>query len=208
MDPAEPGHERPRHHDDLLSGFDEPDRRSTELRGFFASAIGASLVAWELAFDYGAYHTVFYSRLFQIFVVASVMLLGSLVLRREIKVRPWMFAVLSVPVAWLVFRAFAPSAGNERWFRILDAVLIGLTVLSLPLILWVLARILAPDYFALSSRRLRVVAVGIVVVIAAVGFLVGRFNDRVVTCNDFVLAGDDTPANCAKAPPPVPLIDR
>jgi hypothetical protein len=136
------------------------------------------------------------------------MLLGSLALRRQIKVRPWMFAALGAPVAWLVFRAFAPSAGNERWFRILDAVLIGLTVLSLPLILWVLARILAPDYFALSSRRLRVVAVGIVAVIAAVGFLVGRFNDRVVTCEDFVLAGDDTPANCAKAPPPVPLIDR
>jgi hypothetical protein len=189
-------------HDDLLSGFDEPGRRATELRGFFASALGASLIAWELAFDFGAYHTIFYSRLLQIVVVSAVLLLGALVLRREISVRPLMLAVLGLPVAWLVYRFLAPVGREHRWYHATDLVLIGLTVVSLPLTLWALARILAPEYFALSSRRLRAAAVGIVLVVAAAGYLVGRFNDQVLTCQDFVVAGDDTPANCR--PPPTP----
>lgn len=189
-----------RRHDDLLSGFEEPGRRAVELRGFFASTLGASLIAFLLAFDLGAYDTVFYSRLLQLIVVSAVLLLGALALRRQITVRPWLLVGLGTPFAWLGFRLLAPVAPDDRWYHIADLVLIGLSLLSLPLTLWALARIIAPEYFALSTRRLRLTAVAIVLIVAAMGYLVGRFNYQILTCQEFLVAGDDTPANCRPSP--------
>jgi hypothetical protein len=193
-----------RRRDDLLSGFEEPGRRAVELRGFFASTLGASLVAFDLAFDLGAYHTVFYSRLLQPLVVSSVLLLGALALRRQITVRPWLLVGLATPFTWLGFRLLVPVAPDDLWYHIADLVLIGLSLLSLPLTLWVLARILAPEYFALSTRRLRLTAVAIVLIVAVMGYLAGRFNDHILTCQEFVVAGDETPANCRPPPAPPP----
>lgn len=72
--------------DDLLAGLDRsgaPPR--PQLRGFFTATVSASLLAWSVTFPLGAYHAVFYSRLFQILVISIVLLLGSLALRREVK---------------------------------------------------------------------------------------------------------------------------
>ena len=119
-----------------------------------------------------------------------------------------MFVVLGLPIGWLLFRVMSPAIEHTRWYRIVDVLLIAVTVLSLPLILWAVARILAPDYFQLSSRRLRVTAISIVLLVACAGYLVGRYNHRVLICHDFVVAGDFTPPNCDNRPAPEPWFDR
>jgi len=75
--------------DDLLAGFDRAGRPAG-LRAFFASTIALSLVVRDLTLSLGAYHTVFYYRLFQILVASTVLLHGAVVLRRDVRVRPWM----------------------------------------------------------------------------------------------------------------------
>ncbi|NUO59953.1 MAG: hypothetical protein HOV71_04840 [Hamadaea sp.] len=188
--------------DDLLTGFRHPSGRPGELRGFFATTIGISLIVWDLAFSLGAYHTVFYYRLLQIFVVCAVLLLGALVLRRHLTVRWWMLTIFAIPVIWLVWRLIAPIGGRWRFvYDLIDLGLIGMVLLTLPVTLWVVARILAPEYFALSTLRLRLASAAIVLVVAIAGLLTGQFNDHVVDCHDFIVAGDDTPANCLNAPP-------
>lgn len=181
--------------DDLLSGFDR-EGRPQELRAFFASAIAASLIAWDLTFTLGAYHTVFYSRLLQILVVSTVLLVGSIVLRRTIRVRPWTRALLSIPLLWLLVRLVAPLGRTSDAAHVLDATLIGLIVASVPLTLWAAARIVAPEYFELPTRRLKIAALSIVVLVALTGFLVGQFNYRFTTCHEYVVSGDNTPSNC------------
>ncbi|MEV0269424.1 hypothetical protein AB0H43_11640 [Hamadaea sp. NPDC050747] len=191
----------PKVDDDLLTGFRHPSGRPGELRGFFATTIAISLVVWDLSFSLGAYHTVFYYRLLQIFVVCAVLLLGALVLRRHVTVRPWMLAIFAIPVVWLTWRLIVPIGGHWRdVYRAIDVLLIGLVLLTLPVTLWVVARILAPEYFELSTLRLRLASAGIILVVAVAGLLTGQFNDHVVNCHDFVVAGDDTPANCLNAP--------
>lgn len=183
--------------DDLLSGFRHPSGRPGELRGFFATTITISLVIWDLSFSLGAYHTVFYYRLLQIFVVSAVLLLGAIVLRRHISVRPWMLVILSAPVVWLAWRLVVPVGGQwHSVYRTVNAILIGVVLVTLPLTLWAVARIIAPDYFELSTLRLRLAGAAIVLVVGVAGLLTGQFNYHVVTCQDFIVAGDDTPANC------------
>jgi hypothetical protein len=186
--------------DDLLAGFDRADRPH-ELRAFLATTIGVSLPVWDLAFTLGAYHTVFYFRLFQILVVSSVLLLGSIVLRDVITVSPWMRAVLAIPLLWLVARFAAPLGHSSRAGHVLDLVLIGLTLATVPFTLWVVARILAPEYFALPGRRLKLAALAIVVFVGVTAFLVGQFNYQFTTCHDYEISGDNTPTNCRSAHP-------
>jgi len=183
--------------DDLLTGFKQVDQGPSELRGFFATTLGISLLVWDLSFSLGAYHTVFYYRLMQIFVVSAVLLLGALVLRRHLTVRPWMIAILSIPVIWLTWRLLTPVGGRfPDVYPVVEAVLVGLILVTLPVTLWVVLRILAPTYFALSSLRLRLAGLAIVSVVAVAGFLTGQFNYHVFDCQSFVVAGDDEPSNC------------
>jgi hypothetical protein len=189
--------------DDLLAGFDRAGRPEG-LRAFFASTIAVSLLVWDLTFTLGAYHTVFYSRLFQILVASTVLLSGALVLRREVRVRPWMLAVLAIPLLWLISRAVAPFGRGSEANHVVDLILIGLTLASVPFTLVALARILSPDYFALPARRLKAAAVAIIVLIGVTGFLVGQFNYEFTTCHDYAIAGNDEPSNCRNSPAPSP----
>jgi hypothetical protein len=186
--------------DDLLAGLDRAERPH-ELRAFLATTIAVSLPVWDLAFTLGAYHTVFYSRLFQILVVSSVLLLGSIVLRNVITVSPWMRALLAIPLLWLVVRLIAPLGRSGQAGHVLDLVLIGLTLVTVPFTLWVVARILAPEYFALPGRRLKVAALTIVVFVGLIAFLVGQFNFEFTTCHDYDISGDNTPTNCRTTRP-------
>jgi hypothetical protein len=188
--------------DDLLKGLDREG--GPGLRAFFASTIAASLLVWELAFDLGAYHTVFYSRLFQIVVVATVLLIGSIALHRRLRVRLWMRAVLCFPLLWLLSRLVVAPGSRNGAGRVFDDVLIGLTVLCVPFIAMASARVMVPEYFTMRGQRMRLISILIVVLVAVSGFLVGQFNYRFTTCQEYVLAGDDLPANCKPPPPPAP----
>jgi hypothetical protein len=201
---GQPAHRRPHEvDDDLLAGFEHAGRRRTELRGFFAVTLAGSLFAWDLGFTLGAYHTVFYWRMLQLFVVSLVLLLGAVALRGALAIRPWLPPLLGVPVVWFVFRLLRPG-DRHGLYHAVDVTLIGLTVLCLPVTMLALVRILAPEYFALSSNRLRGTAVAIILLVAGVGTLVGQFNNHVLTCHDFLIAGDDTPGNCRPPPSPTP----
>ena len=186
--------------DDLLKGLDR-EGEPEGLRAFFATTIAASLLFWDLAFSLGAYHTVFYYRLFQILVASSVLLIGSLALRREVKVRPWMLVLLGIPFVWLVARFAAPLGHGSPPEHVLDLVLMGLTLASVPFTFLAVTRVVAPDFFALPNLRLKAVAVAIVVLVAIAGYLIGTFNYRFTTCQDYVLAGDNKPSNCSSSEP-------
>ena len=72
--------------DDLLTGFSREASTAPETRSFFVSTIGAALVAWDVAFNYGAFHTVFFARRHQIAVILFVVVLGTIVLRRQVDI--------------------------------------------------------------------------------------------------------------------------
>jgi len=185
--------------DDLVGGF-ERDGYPRGIRAFFAVTIAASVFVFDLTFTLGAYRTVFYSRLFEVLVVSTVLLLGTIVLRRFVHVRWWSKVLLAVPLVWFVQRMVRPSGPPGTVARVLDDFLVGLTVASVPFMLLVVARVLAPEYFELPRRRFKIVAMLIVVLVAVGGLLVGLFNYRVTTCHDYDIAGDDTPANCRQQP--------
>lgn len=195
--------ERHEHHrlteDDLLKGFDQSAPSRGRLGGFFAITIAGSLYVWNVAFIFGAYHTLFYHQRQQLFVIALVVLLGSLVMRPQLHIQPWLLALFVPPLLLVLLRLVFPVNHSIRQayaVRVADRVLVVAIAATLPFVIWIIARLLAPDYFALPSRRARIAVVAIITVVALFGFAVGRLNTHFLTCEDFQIAGDDEPKGC------------
>ena len=56
----------------------------TTSRMFLVVTIAASLVAWDIGFDFGAFETVSYRRIFAVFVVSTVVLIGRASCRERV----------------------------------------------------------------------------------------------------------------------------
>ncbi len=182
--------------DDILTGFSKEESSAPEIRMFFVSTIGAALVAWDIAFNYGAFQTVFFARRHQIAVILFVVVLGTIVLRRQVKVNWWLLGLLSIPMLWIFFGLAVPPRENSLTSNI-DSVLFVLVVMLYPVVFWIVLRLLAPEYFSIPNRRLKVMSVVIVIVIMFLGYAVGEQNSRFLSCNEFKVSGNDLPADCA-----------
>jgi hypothetical protein len=182
--------------DDLLKGFDQTGPSRGWLGGFFAITIGASLYAWKIAFVFGAYHTLFYHSRHQLFVLSLVVLLGGLIMRSRMQIRAWLLALFTPPLLLVLLQLALPVNDNGVVVRVVYHILVVTVVAVLPIITWVVARLLAPNYFTLPDRRAKIAVIAIVVVVTLLGYALGRFNNRFLTCGDFQVAGDDLPKNC------------
>jgi hypothetical protein len=197
--------------DDLLRGFDETGPTRGQFKAFFATSIGLSLWAWYAFFRYGAYGIsgVANFRYAHPFVVVSlVALVGALIVRRQVRLHKWTFVVFTPVVLVVILRLVAPTGPltflrprviTTGAFGVIEAVLVAAGLVSSPLLLWVIARLLAPHYFTLPGRRLKIGVVLIVTAVALTAYLAGRFNYRFLTCEEFDVAGEMRPANCTPA---------
>jgi hypothetical protein len=198
--------------DDLLTGFDETGPTRGQFRGFFATSIVGSIWAWDLAFSYGVYRTVSFHTRERLFVVSLAVLLGALMLRRRVRLHRWVLAAFAPPILLILLRLLVPvdpgvapvgsrvatEAGPA--VRVVEGILVVATILTSPVVLWVVARLLAPDYFILPGRRVKIALLVIVATVALIGYLVGRYNYHFLTCEEFLVAGDNAPANCVHTP--------
>ncbi|MGW3889092.1 hypothetical protein ACWD69_10420 [Micromonospora chokoriensis] len=181
--------------DDLLRGT-----AAQKLGGFYGIAFGASLFAWELAFDFGTHRTIFYYRRQDLFVLSLVVLLSALLLRRRVHTHRWVLLFFLPPLASQLARLVIPHPHGEV-IATVDRVLAVATIAVVPVVAAIVLRLLAPTYFTLPGHRLKVTVAAIVAVVALLGFLTGRFNDHFLTCEDFVVAGEDPAPNCTRTKP-------
>jgi hypothetical protein len=181
--------------DDLLRGTAEQ-----KLGGFYAITFGASLFAWDLAFDLGTHRTIFYYRRQELFVLSLVVLLSALLLRRRVHTHPWVLLFFLPPLVFQLARLVIPHPHGEV-IATVDRVLAVATIAVVPVVAAIVVRLLAPNYAALPGRRLKVIVVAIVATVALLGFLTGYFNDHFLTCEDFIVAGEDPAPNCTHTKP-------
>lgn len=157
--------------------------------------VGAGSIAFTLGFNAGAFNTIFFDVYLGIWVLATAVLVGSLVS----KLPPqfwWGRVLLLLPSAWIVVAWLSDPAGDEN-----GEVLFGLTIVAavvcLPFIVWVLAAAINPEFVNLP-RMTRALVIAGVLLFALVGFGMGARNDLFLNCDDFKVSGNDLPANCVQ----------
>ena len=172
----------------------------TDFKIFTLSAIAMSIAVWDVTFFLGVFDTVFFEKIFAIWVASTAALFASVFMPPPDLDLPINWTgrfVLILPTLWIVAglvdnvglsKAMADTA--TLWISILVA------LLTLPYMLYVVVLMTTPDLINLRSKSLVVALFGIVIFIGAMGFAVGRNNHLFLTCHDFRVSGNDLPARC------------
>ena len=171
---------------------------------FFISAILIALAVWPMAFDLGAYGTVFYDSLMQMVVVSLVALGAGLYVGRNSVGRPYLSGpgrlVLLLPLLWVLAEVLADARPGPVTEVISLVMSLATALLALPLIIHIMMRVTMPEATQVRNPRLSRGLVLVALLVAAASWLVGRHNNLVFTCRDFTISGDFEPENCWKSP--------
>lgn len=161
-------------------------------------AVAAATGAFAIAFNFGAFDAVFFDTLLSVWVIATIVLVGSLV--SSLPPRGWLGRlVLLTPTVWVVVAFVADPAGQDAIHDVLYIASLIVTLVTLPVIAWVLVVAIRPDFLELP-RANRIAVLAAVGVSAVVGFGMGARNDVFLNCDDFKVSGSDLPANCTPVP--------
>jgi hypothetical protein len=160
------------------------------------AVVAAALVVWWPAFDLGAYGVIFFNQFLSLWAASTAVFLASLTAGRRARLSWARRLALLIPSLWLLLAFALPEAGRAPWSRALFYLAIVLTLAGTPFIAALLLRVTIAGYEQIPSRR-RLVAAAVVGIVATAAFGLGQFNNRFLTCNDFIISGNDTPPGCA-----------
>jgi hypothetical protein len=163
---------------------------------------GSATVAFAVGFNYGAFGVVFFGQLLTIWVVSTVILVGSLASNLAPDTWPRRL-VLLVPSLWLVAAWMDNTTIFDASERVAFAFTVAVTLFVLPVVAWILITTINSDFVDLPGRKkgIVIVSVGLFIII---GFAFGARNDVFLTCDDFKISGNDLPMNCVQLSPDSP----
>ncbi|MEM7801608.1 MAG: hypothetical protein AAF633_20600 [Chloroflexota bacterium] len=175
---------------------DVDESTAIALRTLLITAIGTSISVWDIAFWLGVHGTIFYNKIFVLWVSSiAVLLVALFVPKGDRFTTKWGILALTMPTIWFVINALIPVV-TQSWIDLLVWFLaLAAFVLTIPFILYILFQLVESDAWDLSpAYRNRLIA--IVAIVAILGYLVGSNHTYFVSCEQFNVAGDFSPANC------------
>lgn len=187
----------------LEEAIQQKEARDPHVKTLLISAIAVSLTVWSLAFNLGAFATVFFDNLFWVWVTATVTLLVLVLTKRDDAPTDWwQLAILSAPTLLLVLVYLDNTSVQGSAFHIIVVTLTALiAIVCLPYTIYAVTLITDDSIMSVRRGKLRQHLMLITVVVALVGFGVGRYNYVFLTCDDFKISGNDLPANCRQVQP-------
>lgn len=171
---------------------------SRSVRTFVLTAIGLSLVVWDLSFNLGVYKTVFYGKYFTIWVICTVVLLANFFLpRRHRYLGFWGFLAMLSPTLWFVLQFWQYVIGVTGWMSFISFwITFMILLICLPYGAYIVVSFTQADALKLRPRSLFASLVAITVIIASLGYTVGIYHPFFLTCEAFQVAGDNVPKDC------------
>jgi hypothetical protein len=160
---------------------------------------GSATVAFTVGFNFGAFGVVFFAQLLTIWVIATIVLVASMV--SDLPPNTWpRRLVLLVPSLWIIAAWIDNTFAFNRDEQIVFALTVAVTLFVLPAVAWILITAINSDFTELPGRSKGIViaSVGLFIII---GFVFGARNDFFLNCDDFRISGNDLPANCVQVTP-------
>ncbi len=176
------------------SGTGTPSNRATLL-----VAVGSATVSFMVGFNFGAFDVIFFDQMLAIWVIATIVFVGSIV--SDLPPSTWSRRlILLLPSLWLLAAWLDNSADIGNSERIASLLTLVVTVVAFPFVAWILVTAINTDFADLPGRNRAAViaAVGLSLVI---GFGIGARNDFLLNCDDFKISGNDLPENCVQVSP-------
>ena len=172
----------------------KPIESSASDRAALLIAAGSATVAFTVGFNLGAFGVVFFDQLLVVWVVATIVLVASIV--SDLPPATWpRRLVLLVPSLWLVAAWIDNQYSFDNGEKIVFALTVIITMFVLPAVAWILITAINTDFADLPGRKKGIV-IAIVGLSMLMGFGFGARNDLFLDCQDFKVSGNDLPANC------------
>lgn len=174
------------------------DIKDRQFEVYILVAVALALNTWDIAFNLGVYGTVFFEKLFSVWVIATTTLLAYWLLEdSKPSLHGFIQFALFLPTLTLIITAIDNTASTDI---ITDIVITALYliafIVTLPVTLYVVLVVTIPDIVELKSRKMIWGLIGIVLIIAVVGLIIGSNHHLLLNCFDFQVSGNDIPANC------------
>ncbi len=169
---------------------------------FVIATVSLSLVVWNLAFNLGAFDTIFFDKMFSVWVICTVLLLTQIVLPKTYRKLTILGALaLFAPSFWVILQYLDVMPGfSIEVSELLYLLSFILTIICLPYTVYLVMSFLQEEVVALRPRRLMVWLFVITASIGLVGYFVDANNDIFLFCEDFKVSGNDLPTNCYANP--------
>lgn len=158
-----------------------------------------SIAVWWPAFTLGAWGTFFFDQLLTVWA-ASVGALIVVLFQPRGRPRVLKALALLVPSLWLVL-SFVPLDSDDVLSVVIDLLAVFVALLSVPATIWVLARVMWPEFGEDISRGRRFLVVIAVVFVGVASFALGANQEHFLTCGDFTVSGNSEPSGCVPGPP-------
>lgn len=169
-----------------------------QAKAFVLTSIALAPFIWQVAFNFGVYETVFYDEIFSIWAASMAALLAGLFVpsvKKELFLFSWSARLLLVLPTVLIAVEIV-MYGSQKILLLRSVLALMVALFSLPYILYFIVVALVPGTEYQNSKRLRYGLLVIAVIIATIGFLVGRNHHYFLTCEQFEMAGNKVPNNC------------
>lgn len=163
--------------------------------------VGISVAIWWPAFTIGAWGTLFFDQLLTVWAASSAAFIVVLIQPRGQKRRVWRALALLVPSVWLVLAVASEPSETDVLSSVVDVLAVIVGLLGIPAALWVLARLIWPDFGVGVSWRRRLVVIGAIAAITVISFELGVHQSAFLTCEDFTISGNSEPPGCVHATP-------
>ncbi|MEV8273440.1 hypothetical protein [Microbacterium sp. NPDC077184] len=162
--------------------------------------VGMSLAVWWPAFTVGAWEEIFYTQVLALWAASTAAFVFVLVERRPVGVRLLRAFLLLLPTALLVLMFIVNDDEEDLLIALVDIAAFLAVLIGLPFTLWVLTRIVWPDFAHDMSRRTKWLITLTVLGVAVVSMILGALHPYFLTCEDFTIAGNMPPEGCTPSP--------
>ena len=160
--------------------------------------VGMAAVAWWPAFTLGAWGEVFFDDILGFWAASTAAFVFVLLERRRVWGRLGRAAVLLVPTVWLVLNFLVDDDSDNVAIALLDLAALLVVLLCVPFTLWVLLRIVWPDFVDRTPTHRRWLMVAVVGGIVVIAYVLGLNQAHFLTCDDFSISGNSLPAGCVQ----------
>jgi hypothetical protein len=162
--------------------------------------VGMSVAVWWPAFTLGAWGDFFFDQMLTIWAAATGAFIVVLIQPRG-KPRVGRAIALLIPSLWLGLWFLTDDVDtNDLVVGLVSLLGIVIGILAVPATIWVLARMIWPEFAEDISWPRRFAIIGAVLVIAVASFLLGVNQSKFLTCDDFTISGNSNPPGCSPAP--------
>lgn len=162
--------------------------------------VGMAAIVWWPAFTLGAWQEIFFDDILAVWAASTAAFVFVLVERKPVGGRLARAFLLLLPSIWLVLNFVVDDDSANLAIVLVDVVAFVAVLIGIPFTLWVLVRIVWPEFATEMPRRTRWLIALVVLGVALASLVLGANQSRFLTCEDFTISGNSEPPGCVPAP--------